>query len=468
MIPPRCVWYPERSLADDSLGRVQGKALDGVERLGSWTGKIGAESHGVCRFELAQALGSSALGCAMEGDAMSRYLWSVVCCVIFCVGCTDETTDNGRDAGADEPDAARANYESTVYRDADSWLCNPAMASNRCKGRADATEIAPDGTTRAVTAPERAKSVVDCFYLYPTIDLSQTAQQVADYANIEDVWHSAKRQAEVFSELCAVYAPLYHQVTIGAYLDAESRDTLLEKAYLEIEDAFRHYLSQSNDGHDLVFIGHSQGSHLLRRLLQRHFDGAENAGLRKQLALAVLLGPLGDITVPSGKLTGGTFQDIPICSAADERGCVITYSSYLESQPPGPTFGLFVGGVPSGMDTPCTNPAAVGGGRALSAGAYFPSQAKGLIEGALPDFQAEFGVDTHFAVFRDAYALECKQNDAGYSYLGVSFAPEAGDQREDPIVYDSEALQYAFVGLHNLDFELATEDLASIVHQHVK
>ena len=399
-----------------------------------------------------------------------RFRWAICCVPLYLLGCGDDAkpaiTAGRGDAGAVE-DAGDPPFSSSVYSKDENWLCRPGAATSRCKDPAAATEIGPDNALTTVAAPAKVASKTDCFYVYPTIDVTQVAGRVTDYANIEDIWTGAKQQAEIFGNLCSVYAPLYHQVKIGSYSDP-NRDALLEEAYLDVEDAFRHYMAQHNQGRDVILIGHSQGSHMLRRLLQRHFDGADHAAWREQLSVAILLGPLGDITVPKGQLVGGTFKDIPVCTTDSQRGCVITYSSYTQDKPPTAAFGLFVGGIPAGQDTPCTNPAALGGGKAASRGAYFLSLPTGVGIGTTLDAKTELNVKTDMVVYRNLYNLECKQSDSGYSYLAATVQQQVGEKRKDPIVYAAPALAIDLVGLHILDFNLATEDLASIVKKHVQ
>jgi hypothetical protein len=398
--------------------------------------------------------------------------WLSGCVVVCGLGCSKDvkTEDAGaRDASAaaDAGNPGPPVYESAVYALDENWLCNPAATTNRCQLPRSATEIGIDNSLSEVSAPTERIGSTDCFYVYPTIDVSFTAAQTKNYDNIESIWASAKQQAELFSHLCTVYAPLYHQATIGAYFSG-TRDTLLDMAYQDVDDAFRHYMAQYNKGHDIIFIGHSQGSHMLRRLLQNHFDGDANQDTRKQLSLAVLLGALGDIQVPAGMLAGGTFKDIPVCSDASQRGCVITYSSYDATTPPGPTYGLATGGIAAGQDTPCTNPAALSGGKATSSGAYFLSTPLGTSATTSSDLASTLMVKTEFAVYRNMYSLECKQTSDGHSYLLVSPDQPAGATRKDPIQYGSAALQESLLGLHILDFNIATADLAAIIQKHVE
>ncbi len=391
-------------------------------------------------------------------------------------GCEEDKSESSKDGGEGDtglPDAGESEdagpaYSSDTYAKDENWLCRPGGNGSRCKDPGEATEIGADNALATVAAPAKVSGKTDCFYVYPTIDVLSPAGRVKDYANIEAIWAMARTQAEVFGSLCSVYAPLYHQVTINTYNDPMMRDTLLEEAYEEVADAFKHYLAQHNDGRDIILLGHSQGSHMLRRLLQREFEGAEHATLRKQLSLAILLGPLGDINVPKGELVGGTFKDIPICRTADERGCVVTYSSYPANMPPNFTFGLAVGGIPDGREAPCTNPAGLVDGKATSAGAYFLASPAGTFIGSSIDFKTDLKVNTPLAVYKNMYGLECKKNDAGQPYLAVTVEQASGAARKDPIVYESPGLAVALVGLHLFDYNLATSDLAALIKRHVE
>ncbi len=40
------------------------------------------------------------------------------------------------------------------------------------------------------------------------------------------------------------------------------------------------------------------------------------------------------IAVPEGEDVGGTFQSTPLCRAAEQTGCLVTYSSWRDREPP--------------------------------------------------------------------------------------------------------------------------------------
>lgn len=391
-------------------------------------------------------------------------------------GCDDESGDkSAMDAGAMQMDAGRVDdggsdgstEDGGFYTRLEGWLCHPDAPGDLCSTRGAGTEVKPDRSLGAVPAATREQKL-DCFYVYPTVNLEMMSSRTSGFANIEDIRAAALSQAAPFSDVCRVYAPLYNQIKIGAYFDAANRDRLLEETYLEVEAAFLHYLAHHNDNRQVVLIGHSQGAHILRRLLQRHFDGTGDMAMRQKLTLAILLGAIGDITVPPGKLIGGTFQSIPVCSAAGQKGCVISYSTYPASKPPTEIFGAFVGGVPAGQQVVCTNPASLTGGKAPSAGAVMPTVARGNFTGTLVDFNMAYGITTYFTVFRQYYSLECKLSSLGQGYLAVSVEPANGDQRADPIEYDSAGLSVDLIGLHVLDFNLALDDLVALVRARVQ
>lgn len=399
-----------------------------------------------------------------------HFRWVLLSCLISFSACGDDDASpdaSSNDAAAEDSSTGEVpKYRSEVYALDENWMCRSGLGDDVCGKPADATEIKPDKTLAAISAPATAAKKIDCFYVYPTVALIQgEIGRVTEYGPLDFIRAVVKQQAAMFSDACRVFAPLYHQIKISSYSDA-SRDTLLEEAYAEVEDAFKHYLAQDNDGRDIVFIGHSQGAHMLRRLLQRHFDGAEHAELRKQLLTALLIGPLGDVHVPMGERVGGSFKNIPLCATASERGCVLTYSSYAADKPPTAAFGVFVGGIPAGMDAGCTNPAALGGGKVKAKGTYFESTPVGVTTATMDTLRQTLGVTTYFSVYRDFYALECKQSPTGQSYLAVSVDKSSSDQRTDPIQYMSPTLAYDLVGLHAFDYAFALGDLAELIRGH--
>jgi hypothetical protein len=116
-------------------------------------------------------------------------------------------------------------YASTLYSRPWMWLCSPDDAKDPCHGDLSATELRSDGSR--VVEPDvegPAKAEVDCFYVYPTVDLSLAAGNHDDIRDTKGIVSTTVAQAAHFREACSLYVPLYRQVTIGSYgLKSEMR-----------------------------------------------------------------------------------------------------------------------------------------------------------------------------------------------------------------------------------------------------
>ena len=113
------------------------------------------------------------------------------------------------------------------------------------------------------------------------------------------------QQAGPFAAMCDVYAPVYRQITMGAF-GAENTAELLETAYGDVVDSFQHYLANDNDGRPFVLMGHSQGSGMITRLIQEEID--DDAELREQMISALVIGSA--VGAPEGEDVGGAGQGV--------------------------------------------------------------------------------------------------------------------------------------------------------------
>jgi hypothetical protein len=236
------------------------------------------------------------------------------------------------------------------YSAPSAWLCLPGR-SDTCAAQLTSTVIpsANGELSKRSYAPDPA-APIDCFYVYPTVSRESTAN--ADMALGPEEQHAAQEQFARFSAKCRTYAPLYRQTTIAA-MNGEASGADSELAYRDVLDAWRFYLAHHNQGRGFVLIGHSQGASLLVRLASEQIDGRK---IQRQLVSALLTG--ANIQVPTGRDEGGTFQHLPLCRKAAQTGCVIAYSSYLATHPPGSDaiFGAAAGPASSNA---CVNPGAL-------------------------------------------------------------------------------------------------------------
>ncbi len=331
---------------------------------------------------------------------------------------------------SDEPEAPQPNR----YRDESLWLCWPGMSDDQCYAHdLTATEILPDNTTRIVEHEPASEPGYDCFYVYPTVDISFTPGNHEDLSDIDPMLDPLLSQAAMFTSLCRVFAPLYRQGTIGIY-GSEDPDTYLEYAYSDVEEAFRYYLDTEAQDRSFVIMGHSQGTHMTRRLLQRLIE--PDPVLRARLIAALLIG--GDVSVPDGDVVGGSFHELPLCTASSgDSGCVVAYRSYAADRPPNP--GAQISGFEHadqpGFDAGCNNPAELATGAARFHGTYFPTEVRGDIP--TPGHTYPVEIDTPFVLYRDLFAGECLKDSDGVSYLSISVDPDANDQRENPVPFEA-------------------------------
>jgi hypothetical protein len=359
----------------------------------------------------------------------------------------DEATPDGPPPEASEPlQEDPPGYVSEVYRDLEFWHCHPDLAEDVCSGDLDATEVSSDGGLTEMPFVAAEEPAFDCFYVYPTLDYATApGNHPFDEDNVLEPI-AVRGQAARFGELCELYVPRYRQATIGSYdevVDGELFEVpAFATAYADVLDAFTHYLANDNAGRPLVLLGHSQGSHHLVRLVQEQFDGSEDR--RDQLISALLIGPTGRVTVPEGEVVGGSFENLPLCQAADQTTCVVAFDSFAASRPPesDPDDTPLA----DGFTTACVNPAGFSDSPARLAGGYFgPTVA---------------GVQTPFELIGDYYTATCAESADGWPYLEIEAAPAPGDTRRLTHI-DSRLAQSE--SLHTLDYNFALRDLLALV-----
>ena len=333
--------------------------------------------------------------------------------------------------------------EPLDYDDPAMWLCRPGSEDDACHDDLTATEVRPDGSLAVEPHEPASDPAVDCFYVYPTVDLSPIPGNHTDFTDVEAMRQVAQNQAARFTEVCRVYAPLYRQATIASYL-SPLRDGYLDVAYRDVEDAFERYLERDNAGRPFVLIGHSQGATMVSKLLSEQIDSRPE--LRERLVVAMPIG--ADLYVGAGETKGGSFQSVPICTDRATPGCVVAFRTYADDDPPSGEPAA-----PAGQEEICVFPALPGSDApAPVSRAYLPSEVPPIGFG---DSHVPEGVATPFALYRDAYQARCVRADDGRAYLAVRFAPGPGDVRENP--HDMGGMRGP-QGLHEADVNRAIGD----------
>jgi hypothetical protein len=277
---------------------------------------------------------------------------------------------------------------------------------------------------------------VDCFYVYPTVRGDPSGNAVLELGPAEQ--RAAVTQAARFEEVCRVFAPLYRQTTNG-----QGNSKL---AYGDVAAAWRDYLARDNGGRGVVLIGHSQGAHVLRQLIQREIEPV--AARRKLVVSAILLG--AGITVKRGSDRGGDFERLPACRSREQTGCVVAYSAWVRTPPPDASY--------QDVSSPsrqilCVNPAAPGDGGKAPITPAFPWHST---QGIVPEAPGPPPTGTQWISLPNLYTARCVSR-GSRAWLLVEPIRRRNEPR--PVVQ-------AFLdarGLHAADVNIALETLVSLV-----
>jgi hypothetical protein len=213
------------------------------------------------------------------------------------------------------------------------WMCHDTCGPTTATYPANHSQV-PLDTTDVTGGPASTPAPqVDCFYVYPTVDVLPNVVP----APLDTEFAQSIAQVGMLAPRCRIFVPTYRQRTLPDL--ALSLITNVPPDYStaigDVEQAFQYYWDHDNTDpatgrrRGVVLLGHSQGALTLTALLQQKFDGHPET--RRQLVSAILLG--GHIVVPTGKPEGdgdakATFQHIPACQHAADTGCVVAYSSY--------------------------------------------------------------------------------------------------------------------------------------------
>lgn len=350
---------------------------------------------------------------------------------------------------------------STTYGPTTNWLCRPDKWDDVCRGGQDATVVHADGDLDRERWRPSVLPPVDCFYVYGTVSNDPGLNADLVPSATEEVLIT-RYQAARFRSSCRVFAPLYRQVTSTALADgrAVADPSGFEVAYASVREAWREYVARHNRGRGFVLMGHSQGSSLLVRLLREEIE--PNARLRDRFVSAYVPGRLA-IGLTGGDLGG--FYDSPVCTRYRQVGCVVSWSTYRSTVPPGPL--AFFGRDPF-PDVPaaCANPAALLDPSAAPTDSrwltpYLPVGGLGSPPSG-PWVDPAYGtVTTPFVTLPRLVEARCVGRN-GYRWLEATFHGDPADPRVDDIG-GRMALPEDITGLHLLEYNLMLGDLVRLV-----
>lgn len=345
------------------------------------------------------------------------------------------------------------------YADSRTWLCLPGR-QDACSEDLTTSLVQADGLVTKEAFKPADNPPIDCFYVYPTV--SNDPGGNSDMVPGREELGVAYVQFARFRAVCRPFAPMYRQITLGAlraFMTGSPIPADRQLAYNDVRDAWNWYLRHENKGRGVILIGHSQGSSVLRRLIEEEIDGKP---AQKLMVSAILLGaniPVNDKT--------GLWGAIPTCKTAVQTGCLIAYVSFRADSPPPPTSGFGRSDV-AGASAACVNPSALAGGKGLLR-PYFTTRASAGAGFTATDWAKGKTIDTRFVSTPGLVSADCVSKD-GFSYLAITVHGDPADPRTDTIAGDLIAggvIQKDW-GLHLIDSNLGMGDLIDIAGHEAK
>ncbi|MEX0738086.1 MAG: DUF3089 domain-containing protein [Pseudohongiella sp.] len=350
--------------------------------------------------------------------------------------------------------------DAVDYSDTSNWLCIPGN-SRACEVDMSTTIVNADGSVRLEPWSDNPFAPIDCFYVYPTV--SQDTSANSDMIAGPEEYNVVRSQFARMGSQCKTFAPLYRQVTLTALRANMTGNSDLtpdrELGYQDVVDAWNYYLENHNEGRGVVLVGHSQGAGVLTRLIVNEIEGKD---VQDKIVSAMLLGTT--IQVPEGEVVGGTFQHMPLCENGDQTGCIVTYASYRDTNPP-PATALF-GRNGNGTVSACTNPAQLAkGSNELDAYLSNVSPEGFSSSDVSPWTTVGANITTPFVSVPGLLSAECVSNEA-FSYLQITVNADPDDGRTDTVsgdVMNPDGSINEGWGLHLIDANAAMGDLVELV-----
>lgn len=396
-----------------------------------------------------------------------RYI-AALAAIMLAAGC-NQAGDQGEDAetvetateteASETPDTepadaeGAASAEPTDYDEMANWLCHPEKSGDACDVDLSWTVVNANGSTKVRNFEAAENPPVDCFYVYPTVSLDETAN--SDLVPGDEEFSVITAQFARFGQACRLFAPMYRQITLPELrrgMSGQGFTADMAIRYSDVKGAWDTYMQDHNDGRGVVLIGHSQGSSMLQELVRKDIAGSDAEDS------IVSLMPIGMTTHVDAET--GNFGPYEPCTTMDQTGCIISYVSFRSDVPP-PASSRFGVNAMDGRRALCVNPAELTGDDGVLDARL---SASGWYGNAPAEFANGEGVDTPFASVPGLLTGECVEGD-NHTYLEITVNADPEDPRTDTITGDvvANGEVNADWGLHLVDMNVAMGNLVEIV-----
>ena len=191
---------------------------------------------------------------------------------------------------------------------------------------------------------------------------------------------------------------------------------------------------------------------MLKRLIAEEI---ETGDALSQVIAAYLIGY--NVEVPAGAAVGGDFAKMPLCSSAQQTGCLVTYATFAEGMVPAERT-LFGRSYKDGVDVACVNPAAPGSDGSAVLDAYF-SNLPGEDEGGL--WVEGEAITQRFVKVPGVVSAQCADTE-GAQFLSVAYDAKA--PRKTPSWGSTGGVPALapIWGLHTIDMHLGIGNLVAL------
>jgi hypothetical protein len=347
------------------------------------------------------------------------------------------------------------------YTKDSSWLCLPGRA-DICTAPLATVDVNPAGYgARSTSTPARPAPPIDCFYVYPTVSRDRGLN--SDLVMAEENGTAAAQFAR-FASVCRTFAPKYRQMTVGAiaaYAIGQDITAAGLLSYGDVAASFRDYIANRNQGRPFVLIGHSQGSLQLIQLIAQEIETRPAIAARMKLAIL----PGFNLLVPQGKTVGGSLKRTPICTAASQTNCVISWTSFRERNAP-PAGALFGVATQPGMTVACINPAAPGATDWRRLDSYWFANSQIPVPGGPIAWSSEGRAPAPYVHTPGLASGRCV-SDGPRGYFSVRTNADPADKRTDRIGGEVGIAGFFIPGwgMHLADMSLVQGDLVRRVGQ---
>lgn len=173
--------------------------------------------------------------------------------------------------------------------------------------------------------PEITKKA-DTIYFYPTAynDASEGAKDICDIDNKamrEKAQQLYEQQAVAFEDATNVYAPYYRQSNIFAVMEHADDPESFQKneQRTDVYAALDYYFENYNDDRPFILAGHSQGSMMIRLVLDEYFSMHPELADRMIAAYAI-----GE-SFPKDWLDKHTY--VKFAEGADDTGVIVSWNT---------------------------------------------------------------------------------------------------------------------------------------------